>query len=51
MQEAAYGLLIAFISLGWMFFGMGVLYPVFMVFMNKVVFKSKLSIREILRRI
>lgn len=51
MAQISYGLLLGFISLGWMFFAMGIVYPVFMVFMNKVVFKSKLSVKEILRRI
>ncbi len=47
----AFGLLCFWTVVGGMGFVFGVVYPVFMVFMNKVVFKSKLSIKEILRRI
>lgn len=45
------GLLTAAIFFGGLGFVCGIVYPVFMVFMNKVVYKSKLPIREILKRI
>lgn len=46
-----YALFRMFLPIGGICFVCGVVYPVFMVFMNKVVYKSKLSVREILRRI
>ncbi len=45
------GMITLILFLGGLCFACGVVYPVFMVFMNKVVYKSKLSVKEILRRI
>ena len=45
------GMITLILFFGGLCFACGVVYPVFMVFMNKVVYKSKLSVKEILRRI
>lgn len=51
MTNLTCNLFIFCVYMGGICFFMGGVYPVFMVFMNKVVLKSKLSIKEILKRI
>lgn len=51
MRNLTFNLFIFIAYMGGFCFLFGVVYPAFMVFMNKVVFKSKLSVKEILRRI
>lgn len=51
MNNLTFNLFVFMAYMGGICFCFGVVYPVFMVFMNKVVYKSKLSVREILRRI